>query len=163
MDKAEKNCKVIVTANQKGGVGKTTVCINLGIGLARAGKKVCLIDADAQGSMSASLGVQEPDSLDVTLAEIMEMIVNGEEVEPGLGIMHHAEGVDFMPANIGLAGVETALVNVMSRETVLRQYIDSLKDEYEYILVDTMPSLWMVTINALAAADRAAILKYARR
>lgn len=153
MGKTEKNCRVIVTANQKGGVGKTTVCVNLGIGLARAGKKVCLIDADAQGSMSASLGVQKPDSLDVTLAEIMEMIVNGDEPEPGLGILHHGEGVDFMPANIGLAGVETALVNVMSRETVLRQYIDSLKGEYEYILVDTMPSLGMLTINALAAAD----------
>lgn len=153
MDKSKKNCKVIVTANQKGSVGKTTVCVNLGIGLARTGKKACLIDADAQGSMSASLGVQEPDSLDVTLAEIMERIVNGEELEPGLGILHHEEGVDFMPANIGLAGVETALVNVMSRETVLRQYIDSLKEEYEYILVDTMPSLGMLTIHALAAAD----------
>lgn len=150
-------CIVIAIANQKGGVGKTTTCVNLGIGLARAGKKVLLIEADAQGSMAASLGIAEPDELDVTLVTIMEKIINDEDIEPGEGIFHHDEGVDFIPANIELAGLETALVNVMSREHVLRQYIGTVKKSYDYILIDCMPSLGMITINALVAADRVLI------
>lgn len=146
-------CRVIAIANQKGGVGKTTTCVSLGIGLARAGKKVLLVEADAQGSMAVSLGIAEPDELDVTLVNIMEKIINDEDVESGEGIIHHAERVDFIPANIELAGLETALVNVMSREMVLRQYLNDLKGEYDFILIDCMPSLGMITINALVAAD----------
>lgn len=146
-------CRVICVSNQKGGVAKTTTCINLGIGLARAGKKVLLIDADAQGSMAASLGIQEPDRLDFTLANIMEKVINDEELEPGEGILHHKEGVDFIPANVELAGLETSLVNVMSRETILRQFISSIREQYEFIIIDTMPALGMITINALVAAD----------
>ena len=146
-------CRVICVSNQKGGVAKTTTCINLGIGLARAGKKVLLIDADAQGSMAASLGIQEPDGLDFTLANIMEKVINDEDLEPGEGILHHTEGIDFIPANIELAGLETSLVNIMSRETILRQFINSIRERYEYIIIDTMPSLGMITINALVAAD----------
>jgi len=146
-------CRVIAVANQKGGVGKTTTCVNLGIGLAREGKKVLLIEADAQGSMAVSLGIQEPDELDETLVNIMEKLINDKEPEPGEGIIHHEEGVDFIPANIELAGLETSLVNVMSREMVLRQYICGIKKQYDYILIDCMPSLGMLTINALAAAD----------
>ena len=146
-------CRVIAVANQKGGVGKTTTCVNLGIGLAREGKKVLLIEADAQGSMAVSLGIQEPDELDETLVNIMEKLINDKEPEPGEGIIHHEEGVDFIPANIELAGLETSLVNVMSREMVLRQYICGIKKQYDYILIDCMPSLGMMTINALSAAD----------
>lgn len=153
----ESMCRVIAVANQKGGVGKTTTCVNLGIGLAREGKKVLLIEADAQGSMAVSLGIQEPDELDVTLVNIMEKLINDEEPEPGEGIIHHEEGVDFIPANIELAGLETSLVNVMSREMVLRQYICGIKKQYDYILIDCMPSLGMITINALVAADRVLI------
>ena len=146
-------CRVIAVANQKGGVGKTTTCVNLGIGLARAGKKVLLVEADAQGSMAISMGISEPDELNVTLANIMEKVINDEEVELGEGIIHHEEGIEFIPANIELAGLETSLVNIMSRETILRQYLDSVKGQYDYVITDCMPSLGMITINALVAAD----------
>ena len=144
-------CRVIAIANQKGGVGKTTTCVNLGIGLVREGKKVLLVEADAQGSMAVSLGIREPDELDVTLVNIMEKVINDEDLEPGEGIIYHEEGIDFIPANIELAGLETALVNVMSREMIL--YLCSVKEQYDYILIDCMPYLGMITINALVAAD----------
>ena len=146
-------CKVIAIANQKGGVGKTTTTSNLGIGLAKQGKKVLLIDADAQGSLTASPGIREPDRLEITLATIMASIINDEEIKPEYGILRHEEGVDFMPGNIELSGLETSLVNVMSRETVLRTYIEQQKDRYDYILIDCMPSLGMITINAFTSAD----------
>ena len=150
-------CRVISVANQKGGVGKTTTCVNLGIGLVRAGKKVLLVEADAQGSMAVSLGIEEPDELDVTLVNIMEKVINDDDVELGEGIIHHEEGIDFIPANIELAGLETSLVNVMSRETILRQYLDCVKREYDFVIIDCMPSLGMITINALVASDRVLI------
>lgn len=146
-------CRVIAIANQKGGVGKTTTCVSLGIGLAREGKKVLLVEADAQGSMTVSLGIFEPDELDVTLVNVLEKIINDENLEPEEGILHHNEGIDFIPANLELSGLETALVNVMSREFILRQYLSEIKGEYDYILIDCMPSLGMITINALVAAD----------
>ena len=146
-------CKVIAIANQKGGVGKTTTTSNLGIGLARQGKKVLLIDADAQGSLTASLGIREPDRLEITLATIMGNIINDEEIVSDYGILSHDEGVDFIPGNIELSGLETSLINVMSRETVLRTYVDLQRENYDYILIDCMPSLGMITINVFTCAD----------
>lgn len=146
-------CRVIAIANQKGGVGKTTTTSNLGIGLARQGKRVLLIDADAQGSLTASLGIREPDRLEITLATIMGNIINDEEIRSDYGILSHDEGVDFIPGNIELSGLETSLINVMSRETVLRTYIELQRDNYDYILIDCMPSLGMITINVFTCAD----------
>jgi chromosome partitioning protein len=147
------SAKVLAVANQKGSVGKTTTTANLGIGLAQSEKKVLIIDADAQGSLTASLGWQQPDQLDVTLATIMGKVLSDIPISPQECILHHAEGIDLMPANIELSGLEVSLVNAMSRETVLRQYIDGVKQNYDYILIDCMPSLGMMTVNALTAAD----------
>ena len=146
-------CKVIAVSNQKGGTAKSTSSVNLGIGLVREGKRVLLIDCDSQGSMSASLGVREPDSLDVALPTIIGKIINDEQFEMHEGIIHHEEGVDLMPCNIELAALEQTLINVMRREYVLKQYIDMISEDYDYIILDCMPSLGMVTINALTAAD----------
>lgn len=146
-------CKVIAVANQKGGVGKTTTTSNLGIGLANQGKRVLLIDADAQGSLTASLGFSEPDKINISLATIMANLINEVEMEPEYGILKHDEGIDLMPGNIELSGLEVSLVNVMSRERILCNYIEQEREKYDYILIDCMPSLGMITINALAAAD----------
>ena len=126
------NTQIIAIANQKGGVGKTTTCANLGIGLAQAGKKVLLIDGDPQGSLTISLGHPQPDKLPFTLSDAMGRILMDEPLRPGEGILHHPEGVDLMPADIQLSGMEVSLVNAMSRETILRQYLDTIKGQYSH-------------------------------
>ena len=147
------NCKVIAVINQKGGVGKTTTVANLGVCLAQEGKRVLLIDADPQGSLTLNLGIKDPDGLEETIAHLLREIVEDGTVSPEMGIIHNKEGVDLLPSNIELSGLETSLVNVMSREFVLREYISQVKDRYDYILIDCMPSLGMLSINALVAAD----------
>ena len=149
------NCKVIAITNQKGGVGKTTTTVNLGVGLSMYhDKKVLLIDADPQSSLTASLlKGQNPDQLEMTLTTVMEATIEDRPIDEFSGILHHDEGVDLLPSNIELSGMETGLFNIMSREYVLRNYIDSVRKNYDYILIDCMPSLGMMTINALVAAD----------
>lgn len=146
-------CRVIAVSNQKGGVGKTVSCVNLGIGLAQEGKKVLLIDADPQGSLTISLGYEEPDEMEYSLATLMLNVVNDEKLNMEKTILHHGEGVDLIPANIELSAIEVSLVNAMSRELILRSLVDKLREFYDFILIDCMPSLGMMTINALACAD----------
>jgi chromosome partitioning protein len=148
---------VIAVVNQKGGTAKTTTVENLGIGLAREGKKVLLVDTDPQGSLTISLGYPRPDELETTLFDLLNKTINEDCVTAGEGIVHQAEGIDLIPANISLAGLEVALVNTMNRERILKQFLEPVKGNYDYVLLDCMPSLGMLTVNALAAADAALV------
>lgn len=152
--KISKKATTIAVINQKGGTGKTTTCENLGVGLAMEGKKVLLVDADPQGSLTVSMGWQDPDALPTTLSTLMQKAMNDQCIPPGEGILHHAEGVDLIPANIELAGLEVALVNTMSREKVMKQVLESAKREYDYILIDCTPSLDILVKLRLVAATR---------
>lgn len=147
------NCKTIAMCNQKGGVGKTTSTVNLGVGLAMQGKRVLLVDADPQGDLTTCLGWKDTDSLPITLLDKMSAVMRNEAYNPFSGILHHDEKVDLIPANLAMSALEMSLVEVKHRETVMKNYLSRVKDQYDYILIDCMPSLGMITFNALTAAD----------
>ena len=153
----KKTTKIIAVCNQKGGVGKTVTTVNLGVGLARQGKRVLLVDVDPQGSLTASLGYHQPDRIEKTLSTVLGRIVQQQPFEPAEYILHQDEGVDLLPANIDLAMVEMNLVGVMGRETVLRELLEAVRGQYDYILLDCCPSLGTLTANALTAADEVII------
>ena len=146
--------KTIAIVNQKGGVGKTVTSVNLAIVLARQGKKVLGIDLEPQGSFTVSLGFTEQDKIPVTISSLLEKVIEDEEIDENEGILHHEENIDLIPANIELSGLEVTLVNTMSRESVLKEYLKLVADKYDYCILDYSPSLGMVTINALACADK---------
>jgi chromosome partitioning protein len=145
--------KTIFVGARKGGVGKTMTAASLGFGLARQGKRVLLLDCDSQHSLTVSLGEREPDKLSVTLATVMSDLMNERGFDPAVGILRHKEGADFLPTNGELTGIELALTQLIGRETILRQYIDKVKTGYDFVILDTSPTLDLLTINALAAAD----------
>ena len=147
------NCKVIALTNQKGGVGKTTTAVNLGVSLAKQGKSVLLVDADAQANLTMALGYTKTDNLPITLSDIMQDIIDGKSVDVQKSILHTDEGVDLLPSCVELAGVETTLIDTKNRESVLKACISKVKKNYDYVLIDCMPALGMLTINGLAAAD----------
>ena len=146
-------CKVIALTNQKGGVGKTTTAVNLGVSLAKQGKTVLLVDADAQANLTMALGYTKTDNLPITLSDIMQDIIDGKSVDVQESILHTGEGVDLLPSCVELAGVETTLIDTKNRESVLKACISEVKKNYDYVLIDCMPALGMLTINGLAAAD----------
>ena len=153
----QNKATVIACVNQKGGTGKTCTAENLGVGMVQEGKKVLLVDMDPQASLTISLGYPRPDDLPVTVSDQMAKVMQDMPVPLKEGILTHEEGVDLMPASIALSGLEVSLVNAMSRESVLKQYLEPLKKEYDFIILDCMPSLGMLTVNALAAANRVII------
>lgn len=146
-------CRTIAVANQKGGTGKTSTALNLGVALARKGRRVLLVDADPQGDLTKSLGWRDPDSLETTIADHMAAAIEGGDRDPAEGILRHREGVDLMPANIELAGMEMAVFMAMSRERILGECLAPLKGAYDLVLVDCAPTLGIIPVNALAAVD----------
>ncbi|MCR5627164.1 MAG: AAA family ATPase [Lachnospiraceae bacterium] len=146
-------CKVLGLSNQKGGVGKTALAANLSVGLVREGKKVLVIDADPQGNLTSSLGIDNADDLDNTLASFIEREIDENPIDPKEYILHNEEGVDIMPCNIKLAGMDYMIMNAFNREHLLSAFVSSVRDDYDYILIDCSPSLNLITINVLTAAD----------
>ena len=150
-------CEVIAIANQKGEVGKTTTTFNLEVALAHAGKRILLVDSDPQGDLTTYMGIHDPDNIPVTLSTLMERSIKDEDINSKEAILKHDEGIDLIPSNLELSSMEVSLVNAMSREFTLRNCLSDIKDKYDYVLIDCMPSLGMITINALACADKVII------
>ena len=149
--------RIISIVNQKGGTGKSACTANLAVGLAQKNMKVLIVDADPQSDVSAGFGYRDCDDSNETLTVLMDAVMKDEDIPSDCYIRHQAEGIDIICSNIGLAGTEVQLVNAMSREYVLKQILYGIKDQYDAVIIDCMPSLGMITINALAASDEVLI------
>ena len=149
-------CEVIAIANQKGGVGKTTTTFNLGVALKNQGKRVLVVDADPQGDLTTYMGYNESE-LKTTLAQLMESVIYDSQLDTKQAILNNAEGIDLIPSDLDLSATEAMLVNAMSREVTLRTILNNVKKDYDYVLIDCMPSLGMLTINALSCSDKVVI------
>lgn len=147
------NCKTIAIANQKGGVDKTTTTLSLGVALSRLGNKVLLVDTDPQSDLTASMGWTESDKLNLNLSDLMESAIVCRDFSTEEAILHHKENIDLLPSSLDLSVTESNLFNAYSRERTLKDCLEQVKDKYDYILIDCMPSLGMMTINALTASD----------
>lgn len=150
-------CKVIAVTNQKGGVGKTTTTENVAIGLARNGCNALIVDFDPQGDLTSCLGWKNNDSLEHSVSSMLDDYINDNDINYESLILHHEEHVDLIPANIELADFEMRLVSVINREQTLSNCIEPLRNQYDYIFIDSPPSLGMLTVNALSAADEVLI------
>jgi len=146
-------CKTIACVNQKGGVGKTNLSTNLGVGLTRHGKKVLVVDCDSQANQTISLGWKQPDELPATLATLLASQMERRPFDTREAILHHAEGVDLLPSSIELSWLEPRMVNAMNREAMFKRLLAPLKADYDFIILDCPPTLGMITVNALTAAD----------
>lgn len=146
-------CKIISIINQKGGVGKTTTTINLGVALARLNKKVLLLDFDPQSNLTIGLGF-EPDKIENTISSLLRKRIDNDDCEINIAdYILNSEDVDIIPSNIDLSGIEMLLFNTMNRESILKNILEDIKCNYDYILIDCMPSLNILPINALVASD----------
>lgn len=146
-------CRTIAVANQKGGTGKTSTTLSLGVALAEKGKRVLLVDTDPQGDLTKCLGWTDPDALELTLADHMQAVIDGGKLSPREGILSHVEGVDLMPANINLAGIELTILLAMSRERILSTWLAPLKQSYDFVIFDCAPTLGIIPVNAFVASD----------
>jgi chromosome partitioning protein len=149
---ASRSARVTAVVNQKGGVGKTTTTFNLGVGLHRLGRRVLLVDMDPQAALTASAGLSV-----ATLTTSVYQALLDDNVDPRPIIHETASGVDILPANIDLAAAEIELVNMTLRELVLKDVLVKLRPSYDHILIDCPPSLGLLTVNSLAAADQVII------
>lgn len=147
-------CRTIAVANQKGGTGKTATTLSLGMALARNGQRVLLVDTDPQGDLTKSLGWKDPDALESpTLANHLNAMIEGAVLDPREGILSHDEGIDLMPANIELAGMEMPILMAMSREQLANMWMSPLKAHYDFIIFDCAPTLGIIPVNAFVASD----------
>jgi chromosome partitioning protein len=147
------NNKVIAIVNQKGGVAKTITALNLGYALSEMEKKVLIIDFDPQSSLTVCFGYENTDNISTTIYNLMALAIEEKNLPKREEYVISVGNIDIIPCSLELSAIEIALVNVMSRELVLKSIIDEIKDNYDYIIIDCSPSLGMLTINALAACD----------
>lgn len=147
-------CNVIAIANQKGGVGKTTTAFSLGVALANNNKRVLVVDADPQANLTTYMGFYDEDNIPITLSTLIERYIDGEDIKPEESILHHKEHIDLIPSNLNLSMTENNLSNAMNREYAIKNCLEDLRSQYDYIIIDCMPTLNMITTNALATANQ---------